>query len=856
MSNPTLVLFLFTAAALAVKFAINITHTRKVWELLSAGVAVFCSFYVILSGLLFWGDIFSFERVLIAQTVLEAILVLAFEPTKDGRDDKFSFDNLKWEALPLIIVLTGMIFTANKFEFYDCGQDQGNYQAEAIALMNGYCRVQHDFPEYRQLSSKVQTDAYTKMTEKWNGFYRLRLVAGKYPTATESHVKSPVSGVFHGIATWPALMALSGLLFGLSNLALVQTFAAIGAALLIYYSLEHMGMKKGVSLACALIFMLSPIVVWTTKSSLSEIILVLFLAFYIYVISSTKTNKLWLALPLAAFAFFHVSFMSLVPGFFIIHVAGYALSKNDDYLYVNVFMALAMYLGSLMMANTAVQYFFDNLRRIYVGNIITYNNIITVIFIASLAIIGLSLVAANGKLSCNLTKFIRWKNLPWLISSVAVGSLAYMVFYGYKIAFLLKPTDGCKAFLCSYYGTGLEAYGHLNIYAFMMSTGYLILPIAIFYVIKKRWWLQNETSELCEPCATVSGNQGEAQATTSENAPFLLSLLFLYMVIIRSIFLNKDINYYYYYCRYLVPFVPTIAVVGGIVLNNFRKWAVNAVVFVSMGSMLFFNYPFLFDKDDTVCEWRILSELKNHVASRSAIILENSEVIQLGLDLKFLAHADIYPVFPDLSGELRELSDRYKHVYFLSNDELTDMGNNSVLNCDIGEFDSVYKSSYCVSHATDGPTFTVFPRTFSKKRRQVALYRYNLVKGLRIAVEDFTIGPAGRAMAGVIESNGQRGTVAYGPYMFLCAGRYELTIPVELVEGKFSSLSYRIYGNQPKRREYAKGFFNQVLKRDSGKCEVVIPFTLDKDAENVEFLISNRRRGTVVRLNDYLLKFL
>lgn len=248
----------------------------------------FC--YILWSMLLFVLNQFTlFRAVLGTAVVLVALLTAAALLLRRKHGTLLRL--LHWDEsirtvwIPLVIVLVALPLILMKNELFGMGQDQGVYQVVAINLMNGLTDRQQDFAEYYNLSSADQTEFADAVRNYLMGY---DIVPEEYPDTVYDRNISPVSGIYHGIPTYAAMLALFGKLFGISHMIHLETVIWVCMIFLVSFVCRQMQWKRCTEfLACA-VCAASPIVIWVAKSSLTELFLaVILLAFVLLITART-----------------------------------------------------------------------------------------------------------------------------------------------------------------------------------------------------------------------------------------------------------------------------------------------------------------------------------------------------------------------------------------------------------------------------------------------------------------------------------------------------------------------------------------------------------------------------------------
>lgn len=669
-------------------------HQIEVLKVFALSISVFFMVYSVISGLLFAFDRFSFINALIIEGII-AIIFLCWCVLNNKNDQvKLTFAG-KRDLAVLVLIGIAMPFTFEKYEIYSTGRDQGLYQAEAIELFMDNYDVQHDFEEYQILSNEEDKTAYRKMVnETFLGYYPLR--GQDLPTVKEDSIISDVSGMYHGVQTFPAILALWGKMFGLEKIVNVQTIFFVCSIILLYYVLESLKVRGLIKFFASLIYALSPLVLWISKTSFTEMFLTLIIVNYLLALFDEKNH--WLAgLSVLAFAFVHVSYFILLPLFVFIDLFMYVTDKNKQFLSVNIISAISLAVGYTVMSIIAPQYFFGNVSRLFFGHIVTKNNFMMWIYCVSFFIILVNVFV--GKYSNCLQNVFSKSRIMLLVKVVLFISLLYILWYGYKIGFKSSADMyGERAVYYTYYGKGIEAYLHLSLFTFAMATGFIVLPFVIYNM-----FISLEKNNL---------------------KYLVLSFLFLYMIIIQSAFIRKEVPFYYYYSRYLVLYIPIICAICAMILDWYSNRVATSIIMISICFMMPFNIVLYNSKDETFFQWEILLDLQEAIEENSAIVLGTHEIAHvIGPQLRAVTGAAIFPEFEDVNNEFFLLESKYSNVYYLNFSK--PRGMDELINrVGLNRFEVVYRDRYLCSRNIDDSSIGIFPLIMEEEKRNISLYEY------------------------------------------------------------------------------------------------------------------------------------
>ena len=605
-------------------------------------ITIFWILFSVLAGIYFMFDAFGFATVLVTELAIVSIVLISLIGLKGWKAIKVSFEKER-DLVILLLLCVAFVMTVNKFELYDTGQDQGLYQIEALELYMGNYEVQHDFEEYHILEDAADKEAYYRMLDEvWVGYYPLS--AGEY-TDPDAAI-SEVSGMYHGVQTFPAMLALAGRLFGMEHMMQLQTILYLCSIALLYYTMCDMNVSKMKRTLLTMVFMLSPLALWISKATYTEMFLCLMIAFYCYLLFEENDQKWMMGMPLVGFSFVHVSFLAIWPIFWLANAVLYIYKMNRQYIWANILGAIGLAAGYVMMGTIAPEYFYFNCRRLYIENIITSNNLLIWIVAIAMASCVVSAVMLKIKMAHIKKIWMRLQKADWIIPAIIGIAMIYWVVYGAKMGFCMVPSDGNRPGLVSYYGQGLIAYTHLVIYACALATGFFIIPCVLGYML-------------------VKGKNVVAHVKT-----YVLTMLFIYIVVLQTVFFRNEIYYYYYSSRYLLYYIPVICLMAAVCFQRWNQKVVISILLLSICCTLYFDVAIIQNKDDTKMEWEILVDLEQCVDENAAIIINGEGMqSQLGPQLRSVSGAAVFPKFENFKGQVQLLYECYDAVYILSEDD-------------------------------------------------------------------------------------------------------------------------------------------------------------------------------------------
>lgn len=609
-------------------------------------------YYIVAGGILFPFNTFGITKALVLGIALEVLSLLCLLFWKNisvkrlftWKRYKLRREDAICSAVLLVICLTLLPFTWGKSGMHGMKQDQGGYQIKAMALMSGYTDNYIDFPEYDDIQ---EYDEITNAAIQSDYLTNIRAVEGYYMVKEDFGDKmapgySDIVGVLHGIPTYPALLALWGSIFGMKQMMQFGTFTLFLAVFMMYYLGESMGFKKGVSLAISLLFAFSPIVIWLSKNTLTEPVLTIIIMFYFLTLLDAKLKAhRWLSgVPIIVFAYFNTTLYTLMPMFVCINLALFFANRNRQYLTGIILSLLGYGTGYFAMMPSSRRYIVDNYQPLYgiTKGLVTRENLPYVIvgvsvFLTIVCVVLMILPVHEKKKSAvkkrkTQTVTVRKRILWWAIRIVTIAFIAYQILYE---QWILQGQWKRLQFTTA------------GVYIIM--TGFIILPLVYGFLVFK------------------------PQIFTAKKNRAIILFGMLYCVVIYCIIFRPTINYFYYYSRYVMPFLPIILLAAGICLNYMHMAPAVVIALAATGMMI---YPFdvfqISNQDNTMLEWDKMEGVLDTVEENSAVVVgEGDEVYRacMIIPLKTMKNCDIYYVYGKLEEELALLSSQYANVYYL-----------------------------------------------------------------------------------------------------------------------------------------------------------------------------------------------
>ncbi len=660
---------------------------RHIAEILTLGVSWFFCSYICSTMLLFLLNVFTLKRGIKAACLTDAVIFLTAALTSEKiplKEYKAGFRpeaELRIFVIPLLAAVIGTPFISQKNELFGMGQDEGVYQCTAINFMHGYDSRQQDFEEYQFLESEQSRQNF--QTAVHNKLVGYDIPDYDYPETVYDREISPVSGIYHGIPTYAAVLALWGTLFGTAHMADVQTVFYILMLFLICFICDQLQLKPASRLTAAGMAALSPVVIWVAKSSLTEMFLAVLTTLFLYFLTSREypEEAVFSYIPVAVFSCYHVSIYTLMPYVMIIYAGMYFFTKKKTFAGLLLFSIAGYPLSYLMMRHVQPFYTMNNYRFVF-NQHINIGNITETIVITSVVLILLCMIYIlfvwEYKKTVSLQTFLENPKyhilMQWLLICLTALPLIYILFRS------LAKQDS------------IEGISALTLIGFILNSGLLLIPAGLILIfLRPKIFLQNEST-------------------------LIIFVSFFYCVLIYSAFLRFQIDYYYYYARYLVPFIPAAVLFAVTALNQADSKILLTSSAVSLCVCLPYSGFLMTHRDDTRMEWSILEDITDQLPEHACVVIETDSLPTLWLPVRAMTGAAVYPAEKHLNSQFRTLSQRYDNIYLIGTEDYAYQLDDSLEIC--------YKNTLHCSEDMNQGNFSSLPMHFAEKTQNIYIYRY------------------------------------------------------------------------------------------------------------------------------------
>lgn len=663
---------------------------------------------------LFVIDKYTVFRAAFGSMVLDLILLAVTVIIR--RDKPFSIKglfkcdlSLKEVLIPILVCAVAVPFAAKNNEFFGMGQDEGVYQTQAVGYINGNTKRQKDFDEYHLLETDDERTAFEFNVR--NHLYGWDISSANYPDTVYDFNVSPVSGIYHGIPNYSALLAAWGTLFGMEHMADINIIFFVCTVFMVYFVCRNLKLKKLSSLCACTAAALAPVVIWVAKGSLTEMFLtVLPLTFLYFMTDSERPQHRWLSIvPVAAFACYHVSIFTMVPMFFIIYAAMYLFTRQKQFAVLMPVLLVGYLASFFMMRHVQPFYTMNNYRDVCVGVIDAYTLPLAV-----------SIAVAAGVIASAVYIFIVQRKTADDFSeedmlSKAADSILFRIFL---IALIVLPILFIIAKGIMKY-ENWTGFSHITLLGFAANGGLLLVVLGIIF--------------------TVIFAKDIAQSTSR----LIVFVMFFYCILVYSAVLRYEIEYYFYYSRYLAPFIPIAVIFSVMALDRFGGKLICPVTAAGLIYTMPFDTYLLTHRDDTRMEWSIMDDITDFIDEGDSVVVGGFYRDLLWLPLDDMTDVSIYPEYPryteyyDHDGysdggtldQFYRLSRRSDRVLLVT-DEIQDPES----------FDLVYTNRVKCSEDTGESVnkFIPMPESFTETEKNIYVYKFNRYQLEYTAADDYT----------------------------------------------------------------------------------------------------------------------
>lgn len=781
-----------------------IATLRERWPVVrwvAFSLTAFITEYLVASAVFFLFDRFAIERALAAQLAANLVALITRCLWLWIHRERV-FGALDWDLgghwMPLLMAVLALALSGNNFGFWGMGQDEGVYQTQAIDLMSGKSEQIYHFEEYDALETQAQRELFLDgIRTRLIGLYSIETYwPREYALALPSlvnRVATPeadeAEAVYHGIPTFPAVLALFGVLGGsYGHMMDAQTACYALCVLMLWFAAENLKLKKSASTLACLVYLLSPQSLWLSKSALTETLSALIICTFLCLVTQReyRHRRGWSALMVTAFACLHVSIYAMLPMFLGVYVLLFLLSADRRYLLAILWSSLSFLAGFAFMTVASPYYVIQNLGKIVHGPVTRYSAWYVAMGMGVLgALLPLPLLRYTDP--GRFRQWLRSRGAGALFRAVVVLLVGWSAVNAVRGA---GETDLHSAVVTN------------GLYVFIWITGIIAIPAATVHLLR------------------------HGSRLLGREAVAAVSFTFLYSILLFAACLMPRVNYCYYYSRYLGPYIPVACLMAGIAFSEASAALVCSGILVGAAVLLPFDRTLLLKQDDTFCSFDTVERVLDAVSETDAPVIFSADDFEdfraLYLPVRSTGAACYIQDKANQDEQLRQLARTSDTLFFIGAGDVPPVFSaRPVLR--------IMEQNGGDDNATNRWPYCPLPYDFYTWPSEICVYRCDQ----QAAFAPWQLATTGALQDGRIVLNA--GEVQYGPYLHLEPGGYRVRVEGE---GLSASIFYATAdaGATPLSTE-------PLTVEDNA---IVYDFTLDAVADNVEFLIYCQENGPVM----------
>ncbi|MCR4649499.1 MAG: hypothetical protein K5776_10535 [Lachnospiraceae bacterium] len=592
--------------------------------------------YTAVSAILITAGFFSVEKTVLI-TLAVSLLSVIFSVIKFKLSP---FKKIKFDKKELIfflsIILVSLVLGKDKFGFYGMGQDQGVYQTKAAEFVFDNNSNEYNFDyAFAAFEDREDFTNFRNQIKKLQGYYLLGQNTPTYADPEDGGMTG-LEGVYHGLPTWASIMALFGKMFGLSHMQDVQTVFFICFIMMAFYILENFKIKTVCEIASVTVLAFSPIVVWVSKSALTEMFLAVIVATYIYLLCHENKNaRLFMWIPVAVFSVYHVSAYTMMPLFVFTGWMNLFADKRKRAVLPALLIPVSFQAGFLFSLENSELYtvinFLKPLSKFitafktedYSDDTLAFTAVSAAVLACIIITLILYIILRYKKISGTFEKAGPKNGLIVKISSLLVFAFVIFEYVKSNGSFTLDPLR--------------------NIVSISVASGFVSLLLILIGLLL-------------------------VKSEKIKDTPVLFMFPAFWYLLVWCVMFKPYINYFFYYGRYDVPYVIIPIVFLCVLYRDFERtdW-IPAVCAASVFVYLNYDVYLVKNQDDTKVAWDVIEiELEDERLQNSAVVINDD--FETMLEWFFLVKAsgaEVFPMEKDFDAQTERLLQTYDNVYFM-----------------------------------------------------------------------------------------------------------------------------------------------------------------------------------------------
>lgn len=566
--------------------------------------AFYFMFYVLVSAVLFVFDIFSIRYAVVGTSAICGIGFLinlgllsrgTFSRNKEWVSEKDS-------CVSFVLIAFAAILTWGNFGFLGMGSDQGIYPTQAINFCYDKTERYQDIEEYEELEDTEYKAFYQEQikADELIGYYLL-LDYEHVPTVNVSNETGEAEGIWHGIPTYSAILGLSAKIFGMENMPFIGLLFYLCLLCMMEFILTDLNLSCWVRRGVVLLLGMSPQVVWSKDSTLTEgFIAVLIVTYIYYILHPDKGKRFWSVMPITTFGCFHVTIFTMMPVFILVYVYRYISEHEKMYLTCIRTISVTYLLGFFMMVK--VQPIYTLAWNYHQGmKFLSLEHIIAVACIGSCFGIVVSYIVPYIKMEGSTIEKV-CKSALRVIGIVAITHLMFM-------AVRYKTWDQIRS---------------MTLVCYSVLTGVFMIPCILYRVIIKKYDYSVELGTV--------------------------GILFSWCIVLYSMVMRKEIRFYYYWARYLMPYLAIVLIFFAMLMTVKKL----CCALLMGGLLILIPYTMVITKaqDDTYIQWDTFTSVLKEAETADTVILDTDLMRIFFFPIRAAGNAKVYPLYETLEKTL------------------------------------------------------------------------------------------------------------------------------------------------------------------------------------------------------------
>lgn len=603
-------------------------------KMIILGIGLWFSLYIIAEGIMMHMNKFSITGAMAITAIVLLIMNIMLFTIRGFELPSIKIKPVKYLPLLGILVVGFFISASHRSEVYGTGQDEGLYQIRAWYYMSDENDNVLDFSEYYNIESDQEKKEYIKCIEKQVGYYLM-----SDDTATDNRV-GKAKGETHGINTFPGMLGMWARMFGMASLNGVLTLMYLLAISNVWLVCNNLKLKKSTALIAAVVMTVSPIMIWSSRITLTEIAIAMFITLFFVLFTEEERNvqPLLAAIPLGAACYYHVTITMLIPLLVIIYIIAIFACRSWKYA-VGLMLVMVGYIaGYYMMLSSAHTYTENSFQALYKvsGDMLNSYNTGAWIVTCGSMVITFALIMAIKPLRQVICQDF------WSIQNSKKASKVFGIIIAVIATIVLGVTVMSAIKSVTVNGLRFESLSSL---CYAICTAFIFMPLGF---------------------AGVYADLGRL-ATDKNRLIIYISMLYIVLVYCNVVW--PSIYRYFYYARYFTPFICVIVLAGSLMLDKINFKIAIPLVVISTGIMIYQTRVLYTERDLTNYDYEVLENIAEKIGENDAIIILDrgySGVAALTLPVRATTDADIYFATENTLYERAEYyAGFYNNVYIL-----------------------------------------------------------------------------------------------------------------------------------------------------------------------------------------------